>query len=621
MRSLRFVIVRGFALLVLGALFPAAASAQSALAGVAKDTSGAVLPGVTVEAASPALIEKVRSVTTDTSGQFKIVDLRPGTYTLTFTLTGFSVVKREGIELGGSGTVTVNADMKVGTPRRRPSRTSRRRLSTCRTPRASRCWTVISSRDAGGQELERHHAAGACVTRLLNTVQLTPSMVLFGIHGGPATEGRLQVDGMNVGASRGGGGVSGYSVDTANVQEVTFRTSGGLGEAETGGPYMNIVPKTGGNTFRGSASFQYSNSSFQSDNYDDFLRSKLSAPSQILALYDVDGALGGPIKKDKLWFFYLGRTYGSGTSVTGIFANKNAGNPNAWSYAPDQALQARNDGSTIANGLRLTWQISQKNKLNLFWDSQQGCAGAAWIGTSAEACRQTPAGWIEGGQSAPLIAPEGGVYGNSAPQRIQQVTWTNTVSSKMLFEFGYSGYNSRWGGPIAPGNPTGDFIQVREQGGSIPNLCYRSISTLCGAGFATSTGWISANTWHANVSYVTGAHNMKFGYNGLYDYDNRDSNQANSQGLVISSTTVSRIKSGSCPASSRASGARATTRSSAGLVDGRQADGAGRGAYEHAGATIRSRSSAARGSSRRHDHSVCGWRKLQRHPASSWCRL
>ena len=116
-----------------------------------------------------------------------------------------------------------------------------------------------------------------------NTVQLTPSMVLFGIHGGPTTEGRLQVDGMNVGASRGGGGVSGYSVDTANVQEITFRTSDGLGEAETGGPLMNIVPKTGGNTFRGSSSFQYSNQSFQSSNYTTVRcrPSELKAPSQI----------------------------------------------------------------------------------------------------------------------------------------------------------------------------------------------------------------------------------------------------------------------------------------------------------------------------------------------------
>jgi len=57
---------------------------------------------------------------------------------------------------------------------------------------------------------------------------------------------------MNVGASRGGGGVSGYTVDTGNLQEITFRSSGGLGEAETGGPYMNVIPKTGGNTFHGS---------------------------------------------------------------------------------------------------------------------------------------------------------------------------------------------------------------------------------------------------------------------------------------------------------------------------------------------------------------------------------
>jgi hypothetical protein len=510
---------------------PLAASAQSSLAGVAKDTSGAVLPGVTVEAASSALIEKVRSVTTDASGQYKIVDLRPGTYTLTFSLTGFSTVKREGIELSGSGTVQINADLKVGalaetitvtgeTPVVDVQNAARQQILSgelvANTP-AAKSWNGIMLLVPG-------------VTGDPNTVQLTPGMVLFGIHGGPATEGRLQVDGMNVGASRGGGGVSGYSVDTANVQEVTFRTSGGLGEAETGGPYMNIVPKTGGNNFRGSASFQFANSSLQSDNYNDALRSVLSKPSTLLQLYDVDGALGGPIKKDKLWFFFLSRTYGSGTSVTGMFANKNAGDPNAWTYVADPTLQARNDGSTIANGLRLTYQINQKSKLNLFWDSQQGCSGAAWIGTNAKACRQTPDGWIEGGTGT--IAPEGGVYGNTAPQRIQQVTYTNTLSSRMLFEFGYSAYNSRWGGPQGPGNPTKDFIQVREQAGSIPGLCYRSISTLCGAGFATSTGWISANTWHADISYVTGSHNIKFGYNGLYDYDNQDSNGANSQGLV-----------------------------------------------------------------------------------------
>ena len=529
MRSFRVAVALGILIL------PVAAYAQASLAGVAKDTSGAVLPGVTVEAASPALIEKVRSVTTDASGQYKIVDLRPGTYTLTFSLTGFSVVKREGIELAGSGTVQINADLKVGaleetitvsgeTPVvdvQNAARTQNMSGELVANTPAAKSWNGIMLLVPG-------------VTGDNNTLQLQPTMILFGIHGGPSTEGRLQVDGMNVGASRGGGGVSGYSVDTANVQEVTFRTSGGMGEAETGGPYMNFVPKTGGNNFKGTASFQASGSGLQSDNYNDYLRSVLNKPSTLIGLYDVDGALGGPIRKDKLWFFYLGRTYGSSTSITGMFANRNAGNPNAWTYDPDPTLQARNDGSTIVNSLRLTYQINQKNKLNVFADYQKGCSGSAWIGTTAKACRQNPDGWIEGGTAT--IAPEGGVYGNSAPQRIWQATWTSTLTSRTLFEFGYSAYNSRWGGPVGPGNPTADFIQVREQGGvqggAFPNMCYRAISTLCGAGFATSTGWISANTWHANLSYVTGSHNIKFGYNGLYDYDNQDSNFANSQALV-----------------------------------------------------------------------------------------
>src|SRR5215468_9260878 len=414
MRSVRVRLAVALAALLL----PASVYAQSSLAGVARDTSGAVLPGVTVEASSPALIEKVRTVVTDTAGQYKIVDLRPGTYTLTFTLTGFSVFKREGIELTGSGTVTINADMKVGaleetitvsgeTPVVDVQNAARSEVLSgdlvAKTP-AARSWNGIMLLMPG-------------VTGDPNTVQLTPSMVLFGIHGGPTTEGRLQVDGMNVGASRGGGGVSGYTVDTSNVQEVSFRTSGGLGEAETGGPLMNIVPKTGGNQFKGSASFQASGSGLQSDNYSDALRAVLSKPATLLGLYDVEGGLGGPIKKDKLWFFYVGRTYGSSTSITGMFFNKNAGNPNAWNFDPDTSLQARNDGSTIVNNLRLTYQINQKSKLNLFADYQKGCTGASWIGTNAKACRANPDGWIEGGSSSPaIIAPEGTAYGNTAPQ-------------------------------------------------------------------------------------------------------------------------------------------------------------------------------------------------------------
>src|SRR5499427_1551043 len=345
LRRLRMRVFR-IAVGVLFVCLPAIAFAQTlpSMAGVVKDTSGAVLPGVTVEAASPALIEKVRSVTTDANGQYKMVDLRPGTYTVTFTLTGFSVVKREGVELAGGGTFQINADLKVGalsesitvtgeTPVVDVQNAARQQIMNgelvANTP-AAKSWNGIMLLVPG-------------VTGDPNTVQLTPSMVLFGIHGGPTTEGRLQLDGMNVGASRGGGGVSGYSVDTSNVQEMTFQTSGGLGEAETGGPLMNFVPKTGGNTFKGSSSFQYANQSLQSSNYTTALQTAgLKAPNALLRLYDVDWAVGGPVKKDKLWFYYLGRTYGNGNSVAGDFQNLNAGDPTSCSYAP-RPLQARND--------------------------------------------------------------------------------------------------------------------------------------------------------------------------------------------------------------------------------------------------------------------------------------
>ena len=97
------------------ALFPTAAVAQAVIAGTVRDTSGAILPGVTVEASSPALIEKVRTAVSDGTGQYRIEDLRPGTYTVSFSLTGFSAYRREGIELTGSFTATINADMRLGT--------------------------------------------------------------------------------------------------------------------------------------------------------------------------------------------------------------------------------------------------------------------------------------------------------------------------------------------------------------------------------------------------------------------------------------------------------------------------------------------------------------------------
>src|SRR5687767_664872 len=230
-------------------LLPPALYAQGTIAGVVTDASGAVLPGVTVEAASPALTEKVRTVVTDGTGQFRVVSLPPGAYSVSFSLPGFSVVKREGIEIAGTLTATVDVSLRVGALEETVTVTGE---SPTVDVQSARRQQVIDGEVLQAIPTSRSYNN---VLQLVpgvvagdGQVQLRPTMLLFTAHGGNAQDGRLTVDGINTGASRGGAGVSGYIPDMQNTAEVTFTISGNLGEAETGGPQMSVVPKQGGNT-------------------------------------------------------------------------------------------------------------------------------------------------------------------------------------------------------------------------------------------------------------------------------------------------------------------------------------------------------------------------------------
>src|SRR5437660_8022298 len=242
--------------LALIVLLPALAYAQSTITGTVKDVSGAILPGVTVEASSPVLIEKVRTAVTDGTGQYRIVDLRPGTYAVTFTLTGFNALKREGIELSGSFTASVDADLRVGAIAETVTVTGESPIVDTQSVRRQ---TTLGSDVLTSVPTARSWAATAVLIPAIVTqsgstadLQVTPQMTVFGGSGGRANEGRMQVDGLNTGASLNGGGVSTYLADIANAQEVVITNSGGLGEAEVGGPTLSIVPKTGGTAIKGS---------------------------------------------------------------------------------------------------------------------------------------------------------------------------------------------------------------------------------------------------------------------------------------------------------------------------------------------------------------------------------
>jgi Carboxypeptidase regulatory-like domain len=517
MRVLKWAV---FALTLL-VIAPASSYAQATLSGTVKDTSGAVLPGVTVEASSPVLIEKVRTAITDSSGQYRIIDLPPGPYILNFTLTGFSVVKREGIELAGVAVTTINAELRVGAVQETITVTGETPIVDVQSARRGQ---VLSNETIKDLPATRGYNAVVQLVPSVNDgssqqISLIPAMRIFYSHGGRGNEGRVQVDGLNVGAAFNGGGVSGFIMDTGNAQELNLTLSGGLGEAEVGGTNVNIVPKTGGNTFAGSAFFSQAGGWSQGSNLDDQLRSLgLTEGAKLHNNWDMSGSLGGPFIKDKLWFFATVRNFGTMENIPGMFGNKNAGNPNTWTYEADPNVEARNAISQTVTAGRLTAQVTPKNKIGFYFDNQFVCSGSS-ASPSAEACRTASTDWIAngGGTISPEAASgtQGTVQGAAgyadSYQRVIQGTWTSPVNSRLLLEAGISSYVSRWGWMAPPGAIL-NLNQVTEQvslNGAPANLTYRALDW-------NFNNWQTPTVWRASASYVTGAHNMKFGYQGAY---------------------------------------------------------------------------------------------------------
>ncbi len=193
-----------------------------------------------------------------------------------------------------------------------------------------------------------------------------PNMVVFGAAGGRANEGRLQVDGISVGTAFNGAGVSAYVVDVNNVQEIVLTASGGLGEAEVGGPTLNILPREGGNSISGQLYVAMVTPGMVGSNYTDELRTRgLTTPGAFKNLWDYNFGIGGPILKDRLWYFGQLRTEGYKNTVPGMFANANAGNPNSWTYVPDRSRPAYQAASFNIFALRLTAQLNAKNKVSV----------------------------------------------------------------------------------------------------------------------------------------------------------------------------------------------------------------------------------------------------------------
>jgi hypothetical protein len=490
--SKQHVVGVGVAALALLVLFPAMTWAQSGIAGVVRDTSGAVLPGVTVEAASPALIEKVRTVVTDGDGNYKIIDLRPGGYTVTFSLAGFSTVKRDGIDLPGSFTATVSVEMAVGSLE-----------ETITVSGAAPLVDVqgVATRNLLSKEIIEAIPSARSIS---GYAVLTPGVVSGGglgaipgsvndvnvrIHGAPSNESIFAIDGVDQGTIHGSGQSMMYRNNQVYIAEINMVTGGGNAEQPFGAGMANIIPKEGGNTFTGSIYVDYSGSGLAQSNLTDGLRALGFTPNglnNLVRKWEIAPSLGGRIIRDKLWFF--GSYSNSGTIQTraGVFDNLT---PQGWTYTPDLNRPAEVEQTQVSQNLRLTWQATPRNKIGIYTDI------APFIVWHRR--YETP------------TAPEATQYAPYIPNAFKVISWKSPVTNRVLLDATAShmvvDLNARRQTPetcrcSAPA-VTYDDISVTE---ATTGQIWRSNPEIA--------HWIP-NSWRfaSAVSYVTGSHATKAG--------------------------------------------------------------------------------------------------------------
>ena len=490
---------RPWLVVLISLLIPSAAHAQAAITGVVKDVSGGVLPGATVEAASPALIEKVRSAVTDGNGQYRIIDLRPGTYSVTVALQGFNALKREGIELSGNFVATVNVDLRVGTLEETVTVTGESPVVDVQSARTQQIIdrdvlaAIPSSRNVGGiQAMIPGMTASGDSGGINGTMQGGASA----IHGGRTSDSRIYADGINMGWAGGSGG-GGQMPQVAAAQEVVMTLAGGLAEAETSGVVFNAVPREGSNRFTGQFNYSGSNDSLQGSNYTDALKNAgLRAPFELINVYDVSAMYGGRILRDKLWFYGVYRQVGGERTVPGMFYNKNAGNPNAWAVDFDRSQQAFNNSLERQATLRLTWQATPRNKFSGHWSEQYNDANYGPAGGTA------------------TTTPEASTRTYYIPSRQPHASWQSPITGRLLAEAGWGMYQARYRfAPRNDGSHNPAMIQQLEQAGEIPGLLSRMPRAPGQGGFTHSLIGNLASL-RASLTYVTGSHSMKFGYQG-----------------------------------------------------------------------------------------------------------
>src|SRR6266542_1837491 len=498
-------------LVFFGVMFAADfAWAQASIVGLVKDESGAVLPGVTVEAASPVLIEGVRTVSTDEQGRYRIEALRPGPYKLTFSLSGFSTLTRTGVDVPSDTVVTVNAEMKVGALEE--SLTVSGQSPQVDVQQASRT-QVLTRSIIDALPVSRNVmsigvlAAGVRAgTPDIGGSRMTEQVALRA-HGLGGNDAEQLVEGMSIQSLE---GPSLSYFDDMLQSEISVMTSGMPADTSGGGIRLNSVLKDGGNTFSGATFLGFSSGDWQSDNVDDRLRSapfSIRSANGIKHIHMFSASFGGPIQRNKLWFLVTARHQSSDELVADVPVQI---------VAPDgEVINSYIDTYVRGPSLRLTWQATPNMKIATFasrWWKRKGKDFTAGTDPRVGQFRD----------------PTG------AHHFAGNVKWTWTPRTSFLVEAGYSMAAFDWlGGPAAGvvkerGTPEW-YTQTQKtdtQRQIHPQCAYDTGCTAWGS-LLSQRQDNTRNVFDGRVSYVTGTHNIKVGYTHEIGPDYRMDNEHN----------------------------------------------------------------------------------------------
>jgi carboxypeptidase family protein len=485
-RSLRSLVTPACLLLLLTCL-PRTVAAQSTIAGLVTDSTGAVLPGATVEAASPALIEKVRTAVTGADGRYSIVDLRPGRYSVTITLTGFSTVKREGIDVASNVSVPVNAVLLVG--------------NVAETVVVTGASPVVDVQQVGERSVLNRQTLDVLPTArtfldtgaLATAVKMTaPDLggtalgqgAYLTVRGKSSGDDSIEIDGIDMRISN-GVSQSGYN-NFAMVQDVTYQTSAIAADSPGGGVRINMIPRDGGNTFAGDFYVGGTNSNFQSNNITPALiAAGLPNADSLRRMVEATPAFGLPILKDRLWFFGSAKYFDYWAHPAG-----------AHYFSTGEAGYTENKLNNLSG--RLTWQASPRNKVTAYIDKNF----KTQVNTAV---------FTLGASNTPNLDWGTAVSDNNpSNNQLGYFKWTSPVTNKLLLEagWGFNIFNTKYNNGL-PGQLQTPGTAAWFAGAPHQDLLRGTLSGFCCAStiFALQPSYVST----AAMTYATGSHNFKAG--------------------------------------------------------------------------------------------------------------